>query len=41
MHCWLLHEEKEGNIFMNINEQTVSCNIKVAEVNENTNLGYS
>ena len=41
MHCWLLHEEKEGNIVMNINKQTVSRNIKVAEVNENTNLGYS
>ena len=29
MHPWILHEEKEGNIFfMNINEQTVSRNLK-------------
>ena len=27
MHAWILHEEKEGNIFMNINEQTVSRNL--------------
>ena len=28
MHAWILHEEKEGYFFMNINEQTVSCNLK-------------
>ena len=28
MHAWILHEENERNIFfMNINEQTVSCNL--------------
>ena len=32
MHAWILHEEKEGDIFvMNINEQTVSCNLKQIE----------
>ena len=32
MHVWILHEEKEGNIFfMNINEQTVSRNLKQIE----------
>ena len=29
MHAWILHEEKEGNIFfIKINEQTVSRNLK-------------
>ena len=27
MHAWILHQEKEGNIFMNINKQTVSRNL--------------
>ena len=30
MHAWIPHEEKEGSIFfMNINEQTVSRNLKL------------
>ena len=27
MHAWILHGKKEGNIFMNINEQIVSRNL--------------
>ena len=41
MHAWILHGEKEGKIYMNINEQTVSRNLNlIREIRDNSLFVY-
>ena len=43
---WFLHEEKEGNIFMNINEQLVahnqpkSCDLRLNFIHEQLTFSF-